>query len=127
MDARGRTVVVTGIGVVAPTGVGRDAFWAAIRDARPAVGPLTRFDATAFPSRVAGQVPDAVTNPGANGQRWITTLLFSIAVLQLTRKVPNLMPGYPSGGVDPMGVVRAIATRQFGMAFFGATSSGRRR
>jgi 3-oxoacyl-(acyl-carrier-protein) synthase len=57
MDAR-RTVVVTGIGLIAPTGLGRDAFWTAIRDGRPALGPLTRFDATAFPSRVAGQVPD---------------------------------------------------------------------
>ncbi len=57
MDAR-RTVVVTGIGLIAPTGVGRDPFWTAVRDGRPALGPLTRFDAAAFPSRVAGQVPD---------------------------------------------------------------------
>jgi 3-oxoacyl-(acyl-carrier-protein) synthase len=53
-----RPVVVTGIGIVAPTGVGRAAFWSAVCDARPALGPLTRFDATGFPSRVAGQVPD---------------------------------------------------------------------
>jgi hypothetical protein len=76
---------------------------------------------------VAGQVPDAVTNPAANGQQWIMTILFSIAVLQLARKVPSLMPGHPSGGVDPIGALRAIATRQFGMALFGSTSSGQRK
>jgi len=76
---------------------------------------------------VAGQVPNAVTNPATNGQQWIMTLLFSIAVLQLTRKVPNLMPGYPSGAVDPVGALRAIATRQFGMALFGSTVGGRKR
>lgn len=53
-----RPVVVTGLGVIAPTGVGRDAFWRAIRDGRSMLGALTRFDASAFPSRVAGQVPD---------------------------------------------------------------------
>jgi 3-oxoacyl-[acyl-carrier-protein] synthase II len=51
-----RRVVVTGIGVVAPTGIGKDAFWAALRDGRSGIGPLTRFDAAASPSGVAAEV-----------------------------------------------------------------------
>lgn len=54
-----RDVVVSGIGIVAPTGVGRAAFWDAVRAGRPALGRLTRFDAVTAPGRVAGQVPDA--------------------------------------------------------------------
>jgi len=53
-----RPVVVTGIGVIAPTGVGRVPFWDAVREGRSALGALTRFDASGFPSRVAGQVPN---------------------------------------------------------------------
>jgi act minimal PKS chain-length factor (CLF/KS beta) len=50
--------VVTGIGVVAPAGVGVEAFWAAARAGRSALGPITRFDAAAYPVRLAGEVAD---------------------------------------------------------------------
>lgn len=51
-----RAVVITGMGVVSPLGVGVAAFAAALRDAASGVGPITRFDAAPFPCRVAGEV-----------------------------------------------------------------------
>src|SRR6187401_2255415 len=72
---------------------------------------------------VASLLPSPVANPITGGGQWLTSLLFAIAILHLTRKVPSLMPGYPSGGVDPAGVLRAIATRQFGSMLSGGTSS----
>lgn len=69
----GRDVVVSGVGIVAPTGVGRVAFWEAVCAARPALGPLTRFDASAFPARVAGQVPDAGWDPRLDARARRTT------------------------------------------------------
>ena len=51
-----RRVAVTGIGVVAPGGVGREAFWGLLVDGRTATRPITLFDASDFRSRIAAEV-----------------------------------------------------------------------
>jgi 3-oxoacyl-[acyl-carrier-protein] synthase II len=51
-----RRVVVTGMGIVSPVGIGLAAAWDAIRNARSGVGPITRFDASGFPTRIAAEV-----------------------------------------------------------------------
>jgi 3-oxoacyl-[acyl-carrier-protein] synthase II len=51
-----RRVVITGIGVVSPNGIGTCAFWNATRAGVSGIGPITRFDASDFPVRVAGEV-----------------------------------------------------------------------
>ena len=53
-----RRVVVTGVGLVSPLGVGTEVTWQRLLDGRSGVGPITRFDATDYPSRIAGEVPD---------------------------------------------------------------------
>jgi 3-oxoacyl-[acyl-carrier-protein] synthase II len=53
-----RRVVITGIGVVGPTGIGKEAFWSGLMEGRSGVGPVTRFDASAYPSRIAAEVLD---------------------------------------------------------------------
>jgi 3-oxoacyl-[acyl-carrier-protein] synthase II len=49
-------VVVTGMGVLAPNGIGLEAFWESLVAGRSGVGPITHFDASAFKSRIAGEV-----------------------------------------------------------------------
>ncbi|RKT55617.1 ketosynthase chain-length factor [Saccharothrix australiensis] len=61
---RAAEVAVTGIGVVAPTGVGLAAHWAATLAGRRAIGRITRFDPTPYPSTLAGEV--AGFDPGAD-------------------------------------------------------------
>lgn len=51
-------VAITGIGIVTPLGIGKDAFWDALLAGAVAVDELTRFDASAFPSRIAAEIPD---------------------------------------------------------------------
>jgi 3-oxoacyl-[acyl-carrier-protein] synthase II len=51
-----RRVVVTGLGIVSPVGIGIAAAWDSILAARSGIGPITRFDASAFPSRIAAEV-----------------------------------------------------------------------
>jgi 3-oxoacyl-[acyl-carrier-protein] synthase II len=51
-----RRVVVTGMGIVSPVGVGLAAAWDSVCNARSGVGPITRFDASAFPTRIAAEV-----------------------------------------------------------------------
>jgi 3-oxoacyl-[acyl-carrier-protein] synthase II len=53
-----RRVVVTGMGVVSPLGVGISAFWDGLVHGRSGVRRITRFDPSPFPSQVAGEVPD---------------------------------------------------------------------
>ncbi len=49
-------VVVTGMGVVAPNGIGLDAFWDSLIHCKSGIGPITRFDTTDFPLKIAGEV-----------------------------------------------------------------------
>ncbi|TYB39227.1 ketosynthase chain-length factor [Micromonospora sp. AP08] len=51
------TAVVTGIGVVAPTGIGAEEHWESVLAGKSGLGRITRFDPTAYPTRVAGEVP----------------------------------------------------------------------
>ncbi|MET8836545.1 beta-ketoacyl synthase N-terminal-like domain-containing protein [Micromonospora sp. NPDC004540] len=50
--------VVTGIGVVAPTGVGAGAHWQAVLAGTRHTGPITLFDPATYPTRIGGEVPD---------------------------------------------------------------------
>ncbi|ARZ71621.1 ketosynthase chain-length factor [Streptomyces sp. HU2014] len=51
-------VVITGIGVATPNGLGVDDYWAATRVGKNAIGPVTRFDAAQYPSKLAGEIHD---------------------------------------------------------------------
>lgn len=53
-----RRVVVTGVGVLAPNGNAPAAFWDALINGRSGIGPITHFDASGFPIRIAGEVKD---------------------------------------------------------------------
>ncbi|MFQ5936100.1 MAG: beta-ketoacyl-ACP synthase II [Acidiferrobacterales bacterium] len=51
-----RRVVITGLGILSPLGMGVEENWQAIRAGRSGIGPVAQFDASAFPSRIAGEV-----------------------------------------------------------------------
>ena len=53
-----RRVVVTGVGLVTPLGVGVEKNWDALMAGRSGIGLITRFDASDFPARIAGEVRD---------------------------------------------------------------------
>lgn len=53
-----RRVLITGLGMVTPLGIGVQKNWEAIRSGNSGIGPITRFDASAFPCRIAGEVAD---------------------------------------------------------------------
>ncbi len=53
-----RRVVITGLGVVAPNGIGKDAFWDNLIAGKSAIDYITAFDASRYPCRVAAEVKD---------------------------------------------------------------------
>ncbi|MDI7258728.1 MAG: beta-ketoacyl-ACP synthase II [Thermodesulfobacteriota bacterium] len=53
-----RRVVITGMGVVAPNGVGIDNFWDSLVRGRSGVRKITHFDASSYPNQIAAEVPN---------------------------------------------------------------------
>ena len=56
MDAN--RVVITGIAVIAPNGIGIDDFWNSLTQGTSGVRKITHFDASSYPSQIAGEVRD---------------------------------------------------------------------
>jgi 3-oxoacyl-[acyl-carrier-protein] synthase II len=53
-----RRVVITGLGLTTPLGIGLDNVWERILDGQSGVGPITRFDASSHDTRIAAEVKD---------------------------------------------------------------------
>lgn len=67
------TTVVTGLGVVAPNGLGAAAYWAATRGGKSGIGRVTRFDPAQYPARLAGEVSDFVAEDHLTGRMIVQT------------------------------------------------------
>ncbi|MEU2610088.1 beta-ketoacyl synthase N-terminal-like domain-containing protein [Micromonospora sp. NPDC007271] len=108
--------VVTGIGVVAPTGVGNDAHWAEVLAGTRRTGPITLFDPAGYPTRVAGEVPDfdaagyADTRQRVQTDRW-THLGFAATRLALADA------GLPERAPDPYRWAVTLASSSGGNLF----------
>jgi 3-oxoacyl-[acyl-carrier-protein] synthase II len=53
---RKRRVVITGVGMITPLGVSTDESWDGLIAGRPGIKKITQFDASAFPTQIAGEV-----------------------------------------------------------------------
>lgn len=53
-----KRVVVTGLGVVAPNGIGKEAFWSSILAGKSGIKSIRSFDASEHPSRIGGEIQD---------------------------------------------------------------------
>lgn len=57
-DGHRHRVVVTGLGVISPVGIGVEPFWSNLVEGRSGIGPITHFDASQLDCRFAGEVKD---------------------------------------------------------------------
>src|SRR5437773_660943 len=60
-----RRVVITGIGMISPLGIGNDPTWQGLVEGRSGIDRITKFDASAFPCQIAGEVR------GFDPEKWI--------------------------------------------------------
>jgi len=51
-------VVVTGIGAIAPNGIGKQSFWDALENGKSGIKRISRFDPSELPCQIAGEIPD---------------------------------------------------------------------
>ena len=82
MTARQRRVVVTGLGVISPVGIDVPTAWDSITNGRSGIGPITRFDAAAFNTHIAGEVKGfdpAKYMSGKEARRYDTFIHYGIA------------------------------------------------
>ncbi len=75
-----RRVVVTGIGMVTPLGIGAEPTWQALLDGQNGVGPIRRFDPTGFPVRFAAEAP--ISGSGAPLKARLVELALGEALAQ---------------------------------------------
>jgi 3-oxoacyl-[acyl-carrier-protein] synthase II len=86
-------VVITGIGIVNPAGIGKEQFWSNISTGQSGIRKITRFDAQEFPTQVAGEIVDFVPSDFIPGRFVIKTDRFThyaLAAAELALKDANL-------------------------------------
>ncbi|HLQ11573.1 MAG TPA: beta-ketoacyl-[acyl-carrier-protein] synthase family protein, partial [Ktedonobacteraceae bacterium] len=108
-----RRVVITGLGVVAPTGIGKEAFWSACIAGRSGIGPITCFDAGLLPTRIAGEVPDFDPLPLGLTQEEVQILdrgtQFALAAANLAIDDSGLLAALDEDQPERMGVFMGTA------------------
>ncbi|MGL6096132.1 MAG: beta-ketoacyl-[acyl-carrier-protein] synthase family protein [Fimbriiglobus sp.] len=112
-----RRVVISGVGVVAPHGVGASGFWSACLNGHSGLGPIRSFDASNHPVKIAGEVHDFDPTPWLpEGQRKTVKLMgraarlgvgaAGLAVadsgLDMTREDPGRVGVVMGAGVVPV-------------------------
>src|SRR3989338_8987189 len=103
-------VVITGIGVVSPFGVGRERYWEDVTRGRSGSKAITQFDVSSYPCRVAAWVPpvsidDAPPLDGEDGdgradpKRYSRAALFGVVAAREAWCDAGLRSGGPDAGV----------------------------
>src|SRR5690606_16671602 len=91
-----RRVVVTGLGIVSPVGNDIATAWDAITNGRSGIGPITHFDASTYPTRIAGQVRDfdpAAWVPAKDVKKMDPFIHYGIAAAQMAMQDAGLEIG----------------------------------
>ncbi|HDZ62494.1 MAG TPA: beta-ketoacyl-[acyl-carrier-protein] synthase family protein [Nitrospirae bacterium] len=53
---KNKRIVVTGLGVIAPNGIGKDQFWLSLKEGRSGIKPISRFDTSEYKCKLAGEI-----------------------------------------------------------------------
>src|SRR5207249_10678725 len=87
-------VVITGMGILAPNGIGNDKFWESLLAGRSGIGPITLFDASDLKSRIAGEVknfdPHDYIEPELKPKRMARHTQFAYAAAMMALKDASL-------------------------------------
>src|ERR1700731_4301608 len=87
-------VVITGMGILAPNGIGTEEFWESLLVGRSGIGPITLFDASDLKSRIGGEVkgfdPHNYIEPELKPKRMARHTQFAYAATMMALKDAGL-------------------------------------
>lgn len=89
-------VVVTGLGIVSPIGIGREVFWQNLVAGQNGISQITRFDTTGFDAKIAGEVKDFDPSQfldKKDARRMARFIQFAVAASKLAIADANLTIG----------------------------------
>ncbi|MEK7795695.1 MAG: beta-ketoacyl synthase N-terminal-like domain-containing protein, partial [Candidatus Hydrogenedentota bacterium] len=109
MDRGNDRTLITGVGVLACNGIGREAFWDALVNGKSGIGIINRFDPEEFPCKIAGQLWDF--NPDdwlkkADVKRWHRPVHQALAAAEMAVKDAEL----ETAGYAPERIAVGIGT-----------------
>lgn len=84
-EAMERRVVVTGLGLVTPLGIGVEETWSSLVDGKSGITPITRFDATGMATQIAGEVKEFKAEDYVSRKDLKRMDIFTIYALAATR------------------------------------------
>lgn len=102
-------IVITGLGVLACNGMGREAFWDSLEHGRTGIRTITRFDPDQYPTKIAGQLWDFDPNDfvkRADIKRWHRVVHQALAATQMAMEESEL----GRAGYDPERLAVGIGT-----------------
>ncbi|MGB7067102.1 MAG: beta-ketoacyl synthase N-terminal-like domain-containing protein, partial [Syntrophobacteria bacterium] len=101
-----RRVVVTGLGLVTPVGIGVEETWSALVAGKSGISRITRFDATDMATQIAGEVKDFKAEDYVSRKDLRRMDIFTIYALAATRMaVDDANLNIRGNNADRVGVV----------------------
>ncbi|MFQ5484661.1 MAG: beta-ketoacyl synthase N-terminal-like domain-containing protein, partial [Desulfobacterales bacterium] len=89
-----RRVVISGIGLITPLGIGADETWRALCAGKSGIGEITRFDASDFQTKIAGEVKDFHPEDFLNqkdARRTTTFIAYAVAATRMALQDSGLV------------------------------------
>lgn len=96
-----RRVVVTGLGVVSPIGIGKAAFWQSLVEGCSGIGPISQFPPDQLPVRIAGEVRDFEPKKYIAQRKSIKVMCRDIQLGVAAAQLAMDDAGLEAGKVDP--------------------------
>jgi 3-oxoacyl-[acyl-carrier-protein] synthase II len=113
-NGNARRVVITGVGVVSPAGIGKDEFWEKVSSGTSCIGEITRFDTSRFKVKIAGEIknfsPSQYLEINADDEAHRVEL-YGISAARMALKDSQL----DLSGVDPERIGVCLGTSAGGM------------
>ena len=100
-NSRPHEIVITGLGVASPIGIGRDAFWRAMLERRSGVRILTSFDSRSLPVRFGGEIIDFDPKQYVIPRKSLKVMSRDIQLGYTVAKLATADANLEAGSVDP--------------------------
>jgi len=98
------TSVITGIGMLAATGIGTEALWEAVREGRPGIKQISRFDATGYGGGLGGEITEFDAATWVESRVLVQTDLWTHLALAATKMALDDARLDPAATDDPYAV-----------------------